>query len=107
VLFRTFIGINTAVVDYAEGGNLETMVLDEDKKVISTWTPEHVLRYAWQVAKAVADLHSAGSLLHGSPAISHLDIAMSQILWMDGMFKVRTVRRVMLARNHLYKLSLC
>lgn len=80
-------GTNTAIFDVAKEGTLEDMLEDPDHKVISTWTPGDKLRYAWQITKALADVHSVGNI-YNSAAISHTDIGPSQYLWIDGMFKV-------------------
>lgn len=52
------------------------------------WSNEEMLRYAWQAAAALSDVHNVGNI-HGSPAIAHTDVDIDQILWIDGMFKVR------------------
>ena len=52
------------------------------------WSKEEMLRYAWQVAAALSDVHSVGNV-NGSPAIAHTDIDSYQVLWIDGMFMVR------------------
>lgn len=83
-------GTNTAVFDVAKEGTLLDILEDEQRKVISTWTPSHKLRYAWQITKAISDLHSIGNI-HNSASISHTDISPDQILWIDGMFKVCSI----------------
>jgi serine/threonine protein kinase len=80
-------GMNTAVFDVAKKGTLADILDDHDRIEISTWTPSDKLRYAWQITKAVADVHEVGNI-HNSAAIVHLDITPHQILWLDGMFKV-------------------
>jgi serine/threonine protein kinase len=87
-------GTNTAIFDVAKEGTLEDMLEDPDHNVISTWTPEDKLRYAWQITKALADVHSVGNI-YNSAAISHTDIGPSQYLWIDGMFKVSHFNRGM------------
>jgi hypothetical protein len=57
LILYTITGVNTAVFDYCEEGTIDDMLEDEDQKFMSTWTPAHVLRYAWQVTKALADVH--------------------------------------------------
>ena len=64
-------GINTGVFDYSKAGNLDDMIDDEDKEIMSKWTSEDILRYAWQATKAVADVHSVGNV-HNSAAIAHV-----------------------------------
>ncbi len=49
--------MNSAVFDYSPGGTIDDMVWDEEKKIMSSWGPEDTLRYAWQVTKALADVH--------------------------------------------------
>jgi len=88
---------NTAIFDVAKGGTLEDMLEDPDLKVISQWKPEDKLRYAWQVTKAVADVHSVGNI-YNSAAISHTDIGPSQYLWIDGMFKLNDFNRARFIR---------
>ena len=78
-------GVNTAIFDYAADGNLEEML--GDRHELSQWTSKHKLRYAWQISKGLADLHSVGNV-HDSAAIAHTDISPDQYLWSDGMFKV-------------------
>ena len=80
-------GMNTAVFDVATKGTLADILDDHDRIEISTWTPADKLRYAWQITKAVADVHAVGNI-HNSAAIVHTDINTDQILWIDGMFKV-------------------
>ncbi len=67
------------------------MIEDENKVEISSWTPTQRLRYAWQVTKAVADLHAVGNI-HESAAIAHTDISTDQFLWVNGMFQVSSSR---------------
>lgn len=50
-------GTNTAIFDYCAEGTIDDMLEDDDQKFMSTWTPKHVLRYAWQISKALADVH--------------------------------------------------
>jgi len=83
---------NSAVFDVAKAGTLSDILEDEKRIVISTWKPADKLRYAWQITKAIADMHSIGNI-HNSAAISHTDIASDQILWIDGMFKLNDFNR--------------
>ena len=80
---------NSAVFDVSREGSLADFIAGEGKGKfdISTWTPKDKLKYAWQISKAMADVHSVGNI-HGSAAISHTDISPDQFLWLDGMFKV-------------------
>lgn len=88
---------NTAIFDVAREGSLEDMLEDPDRRVVSTWTPKDKLRYAWQVTKALADVHSVGNI-YNSAAISHTDIGPSQYLWIDGMFKLNDFNRARFIR---------
>ena len=74
--------VNSATFDYSPGGDLEKM-LGNDPDL-----SKHKLKYAWQLAKALSDVHSVGNI-HDSAAMSHTDLSASQYLWFDGMFKVR------------------
>jgi Protein tyrosine kinase. len=76
--------VNTASFDFVEGGTLQDML---ENKMTLKWSSEEKLRYSWQLAKGLADLHSVGSF-YGSAAIAHTDISPDQFLWFDGMFKV-------------------
>jgi hypothetical protein len=71
----------------------------KDKKTIKKWTIKDKLRYAWQMTKAVSDLHSVGNV-HNSASISHTDIKSNQYLWINGMFKVSVINDQC---NHLRK----
>ncbi len=67
---------------------MESIIRSVEKSKRETlWSSEQMLRYAWQVAKALSEVHSVGSL-HQAPAIVHTDIDIDQFLWIDGMFKV-------------------
>lgn len=90
--------------DVAKAGTLSDILEDEKRIVISTWKPADKLRYAWQITKAIADMHSIGNI-HNSAAISHTDIASDQILWIDGMFKVCFMlsNRVLIIFNFVIK----
>ena len=77
--------VNLGLFDFANSGDLENHIFSQDGG--HTWTDEELLRYAWQVAKGLADVHAAGG--DGKTAISHTDVAADQYLWMDGMYKVK------------------
>ena len=49
------------------------MIEDEDNEIMSKWTSEDILRYAWQSTKALADVHSVGNI-YNSAAIAHVRI---------------------------------
>jgi serine/threonine protein kinase len=85
---------NSAVFDVSREGSLADFIAGEGKGKfdISTWTPKDKLKYAWQISKAMADVHSVGNI-HGSAAISHTDISPDQFLWLDGMFKLNDFNR--------------
>ena len=66
---------------------MRTMIRNIAKHPLEAWSDQENLRYAWQAAAAVSDLHSAGSR-KGLPAISHTDLKTDQFIWIDGVFKV-------------------
>ena len=61
------------------------------------WTFDQMLRYAWQVAASLKDVHSIGNI-DKSPAIAHTDIDIDQFLWIDGMFKLNDFNRARFMR---------
>lgn len=73
---------------------------------MSKWTAEHRLRYSWQVAKAMTELHSVGNI-HDSAAISHTDISTDQFLWVNGMFKLNDFNRARFIRWNAWKKEPC
>lgn len=80
-------GANTGVYEYSSRGNMRTMIRKIAKHSSGSWSDEKKLRYAWQAAAAVSDLHNVGSR-KGLPAISHTDLKTDQFIWIDGGFKV-------------------
>jgi len=82
------------------------MTEDENKVEISSWTPTQRLRYAWQVAKAVADLHEVGNI-YDSAAIAHTDISTDQFLWVNGMFQLNDFNRARFIRWNSVKQEPC
>jgi len=92
--------VNTATFDYSAGGDLEKM-LGNDRL-----GNDHKLKYAWQFAKALSDVHSVGNI-HDSAAISHADLSASQYLWFDGMFKLNDFNRARFIRWNTVKQEAC
>jgi hypothetical protein len=91
--------VNTAIFDFVKGGTLYDMLKNGETL---NWSSEKKLRYSWQLAKALADLHNVGNI-YGSAAIAHTDISPDQYLWFDNMFKVR--KKIVL---HFYStLAIC
>ena len=70
---------NTGLYEFAEGGSLEDAV--EDDAVWPKWTSADKMKYAYQVACAIADVHNIDH--EGVPSMSHTDISMSQFVSKD------------------------
>ena len=82
-------GGDSGIFQYSSVGNMETIIRAVDKSERQQmWALKDMLRYAWQVAKALSEVHSVGNSIYQSPAIAHTDIDVDQFLWIDGMFKV-------------------
>jgi len=95
--------VNTALFDFVDGGTLLDML---ESKVTLSWSSEEKLRYSWQLAKGLADLHSVGNV-HGSAAIAHTDISPDQYLWFDNMFKLNDFNRARFIRWNSAKEEAC
>lgn len=78
---------NSGVFEYADGGDIETMLWYSDNK----WNATERLIVAYQVAIAINDVHSYPS--HDLTSISHTDIAMSQFVYIDGRYKLNDFNR--------------
>jgi serine/threonine protein kinase len=78
---------NSGVFEYADGGDIETMLWYSDSK----WNATERLIVAYQVATAINDVHSYPK--YESTSISHTDIAMSQFVYIDGRYKLNDFNR--------------
>lgn len=54
------------------------------------WSGSQKLKIAWQISKAITDVHSIG---RHSPSIAHTDITPLQFLWFDGVYKLNDFNR--------------
>ena len=71
---------NTGIYEFANGGSLEDAVDDEDD--YGTWNSTTKMKYAYQVALAISDVHNID--MEGLPSMSHTDISMSQFVSKNG-----------------------
>lgn len=69
---------NTAIFDFAAGGNLESAI----EKRYSSWTTSQKLILAHQVSSAIADVHNFDK--EGVASVSHTDIAPDQFISVSG-----------------------
>lgn len=95
--------VNTAFFDFVDGGTLYDKLKN---KSVAKWSSSQKLKYSWQLAKAVSDLHGVGNI-HGSSAIAHTDISPDQFLWFDGMFKLNDFNRARFIRWNSVKQEAC
>ena len=80
---------DSGIFEYSPGGDMMSMIeRTKEEERDGMWTDEEMLRYAWQAAAALTDVHKVG--YHGFPAIAHTDLDTDQFLWIDGMFKVNS-----------------
>mmetsp|Transcript_19566 Transcript_19566/g.22673 ORF Transcript_19566/g.22673 Transcript_19566/m.22673 type:complete len:284 (-) Transcript_19566:1154-2005(-) len=96
--------VNGAIFDYATQGTLQNALRREEDH--PHWTSDEKLLYAWQVMKALTDLHGVGNI-HDSAAISHTDMAADQYLWFDGKFRLNDFNRARFIRWNEKKQEAC
>ena len=96
--------VNGAIFDYADKGTLENALIREEEH--PKWTSDEKLLYAWQVMKALTDLHGVGNI-HDSAAISHTDMTADQYLWFDGKFRLNDFNRARFIRWNEKKQEAC
>lgn len=82
---------NTGIYEFANGGSLEDAVDDEEDW--KTWNSTTKMKYAYQVAQAIADVHNIDK--EGLASMSHTDISMSQFVSVNGGvdFKINDFNR--------------
>jgi len=68
---------NTGVFEFANGGTLEDAV-DDKEEAWGKWDVKTKMKYAYQVAAAIADVHNIDK--EGLPSMVHTDISMSQFV---------------------------
>ena len=78
---------NSGIFEYAYGGDLEDIIWYSDSPLNST----ERLIVAYQVARAIADVHSVEE--NGRPSIAHTDITPSQFVYADGRYKLNDFNR--------------
>lgn len=78
---------NSGMFEYAPGGDMEEMIWYSDDK----WNSTERLIVAYQVATAIADLHTVEE--DGRPSIAHTDITTSQFVYVDGRYKLNDFNR--------------
>jgi hypothetical protein len=79
---------NTAIFDYADGGDL-TRIYDEDSPEP---TKLDVLRIAYNVSLSIHDAHHIDE--EGRPTMAHTDIKTDQFIYQDGYYKLSDFNRV-------------
>jgi len=84
---------NSGLFDYTPNGSMEDHIF----KTHQTWTEQEKLRFSWQAAAALADVHNIGSK-RGSASISHTYVSVDQFLWLDGMYKLNDFNRARFIR---------
>jgi tRNA A-37 threonylcarbamoyl transferase component Bud32 len=78
---------NSGIFEYAYGGDMEDMIWYSDSK----WNSTERLIVAYQVATAIADVHTVEE--NGRPSIAHTDITTSQFVYVDGRYKLNDFNR--------------
>ena len=79
---------NTAIFDYADGGDL-TRIYDEDSPEP---TKLDILRIAYNVSLSIHDAHHIDE--EGRPTMAHTDIKADQFIYQDGYYKLSDFNRV-------------
>jgi hypothetical protein len=79
---------NTAIFDYADGGDL-TRIYDEGSPES---TKLDVLRIAYNVSLSIHDAHHLDK--EGRPTMAHTDIKTDQFIYQDGYYKLSDFNRV-------------
>ena len=87
---------NSGIYEFANGGSLEDAMYDENGEIrqeMHNWTSSHKVSLAYQVARAVADVHNMDE--EGRASMSHTDIAARQFISVDGgkSFKINDFNR--------------
>lgn len=103
VLIACIIGYTSSIFDYAPDGDFRAML---KKNTVKEWTPEQKLRYAWQMTKGLADMHSVGNK-YGSAAMAHTDIKANQYLWLNGRFQLNDMNRLEMIRYNTTSNEAC
>jgi len=78
---------NSGIFEYGSGGDIETMLWYSKDH----WNATERLIVAYQVATAIADMHSYPDEDH--PSIVHTDISTSQFIFINGRYKLNDFNR--------------
>ena len=86
---------NTAVFEYGKGGDIDGILWDwdeeEEKYRVNDIPSIEMLDLAYQVARAIADMHDVED--DGYASIAHTDITPSQFIFIDGHWKLNDFNR--------------
>lgn len=97
---------NSGLFDYSPGGSLEDHIEIQEKEKQPRWSKQQELRFSWQAAAGLADVHGVG-MVKDSPSISHTDMNINQYLWLDGMYKLNDFNRARFIRWDIEKNKPC
>lgn len=86
---------NTAVFEYGKGGDIDGRLWDwddeEEKYRVVDIPSIKMLDLAYQVARAIADMHDVED--DGFASIAHTDITPAQFIFIDGLWKLNDFNR--------------
>ena len=87
---------NSGLSEFAPGGDIELGLWGSDHTAPQGWNITEVLIVAYQVAKAIADMHNFDK--EGVASMAHTDITPSQFVNVDGIYKLNDFNRVRFIR---------
>ncbi|KAL7487597.1 hypothetical protein ACHAW6_013180 [Cyclotella cf. meneghiniana] len=100
---------NSAIFEYGDAGDIDSKIWPYDKKVKKHYVAElsslEMIDLAYQVARAIADIHDVED--DGIASIAHTDITPTQFILINGRYKVNDFNRCRFIRVNTTDNSSC